>query len=404
MNPDIARISLGDVNVGTMFRADGDKTWFTFSDEYRAMKDRPVLSQSFLTADLDLVKAVKARSMKVDPFFSNLLPEGALRDFLSANNGVNKEREFFLLKALGADLSGAVIVSDADGEIVDELDEPELFAHGEVEGEERLRFSLAGVQLKFSAHREVGKGFVIPAKGLGGEWIVKLPDFRYKGVPENEFSMMSLAKEVGLDVPQFDLVDIDKVEGIPPEYAGVTSKVFAIKRFDRDDGKRIHIEDFAQVFGLYPANKYEQANYASIGRVLKARVGSAGLEEFIRRLAFSITIGNGDMHVKNWSLIYPDGVNAQLAPAYDFVSTVVYMPDSSFALSLGGTKNYGDVGVEVWEKFADEINMPRDWVVNLARNTVDRTQQAILAKRSSLPADEKVWETIEDHPKLVILG
>ena len=49
--------------------------------------------------------------------------------------------------------------------------------------------------------------------------------------------------------------------------------------------------------------------------------------EFIRRLIFNAVIGNNDMYLKNWSLIYPDGHTPQLAPAYDFVSTVRYVAD-----------------------------------------------------------------------------
>ena len=40
---------------------------------------------------------------------------------------------------------------------------------------------------------------------------------------------------------------------------------------------------------------------------LEAETGEAGTVEFVRRLVFNALIGNGDAHLKNWSLIYPDG-------------------------------------------------------------------------------------------------
>ena len=46
--------------------------------------------------------------------------------------------------------------------------------------------------------------------------------------------------------------------------------------------------------------------------------------EFVRRLVVNILIGNGDAHLKNWSIIYRDKINPQLAPAYDLVSTIHY--------------------------------------------------------------------------------
>ncbi len=82
-------------------------------------------------------------------------------------------------------------------------------------------------------------------------------------------------------------------------------KVLLVKRFDRiASGKRVHIEDFAQVFGVYPSRKYEGAAYHDIAAALGVAVSSAAALEFVRRLALAVLTGNGDMHLKNWSLIY----------------------------------------------------------------------------------------------------
>ncbi len=63
-------------------------------------------------------------------------------------------------------------------------------------------------------------------------------------------------------------------------------------------------------------------------------VGETGLQEFVRRLTFTVLIGNGDMHLKNWSFTYTDGVTPELSPVYDFVSTVPYLPGDRLALNL----------------------------------------------------------------------
>ena len=60
----------------------------------------------------------------------------------------------------------------------------------------------------------------------------------------------------------------------------------------------------------------------------------ADIAEFIRRLTFNTLIGNADMHLKNWSMIYPDRRRAALAPAYDLVSTIPYIPDPKAALNV----------------------------------------------------------------------
>lgn len=74
-------------------------------------------------------------------------------------------------------------------------------------------FSLAGVALKFSMLAQ-GDRLTIPAFGEGGDWIVKLPDSRYPEVPRNELAMMTLAKAVGIDVPEVRLVHRDLVESL----------------------------------------------------------------------------------------------------------------------------------------------------------------------------------------------
>src|SRR5690606_33999253 len=115
-----------------------------------------------------LVTRVRAISRRLPPFFSNLLPEGHLRDYLAGKAGVKRDREFFLMAVLGADLSGAVVVQPVDAAGQDdsplqaEAPPPDAPADG------ILRFSLAGVQLKFSAVMETSGGLTIPAQGIGG--------------------------------------------------------------------------------------------------------------------------------------------------------------------------------------------------------------------------------------------
>jgi serine/threonine-protein kinase HipA len=74
-------------------------------------------------------------------------------------------------------------------------------------------------------------------------------------------------------------------------------------------------------------------------RVLWIETGEAGIVEFVRGLVFNALIGNADMHLKNWSLIYLNARDAQLSPAYDYVSTIAYLPDDALALKLVNTKN-----------------------------------------------------------------
>jgi serine/threonine protein kinase HipA of HipAB toxin-antitoxin module len=111
-----------------------------------------------------------------------------------------------------------------------------------------------------------------------------LPSREFEGVPENEFSMLTLARLVGIDVPPIRLIDVDAIGDLPDGVDALKGQAFAIERFDRlPDGTAVHIEDFAQVFGIYPADKYSKATAMNIATVVGAEGGEADIIEFIRR-------------------------------------------------------------------------------------------------------------------------
>lgn len=181
---------------------------------------------------------------RVPAFFASLLPEGYLRSYLAEQTRVNPQREFFLLAALGADLPGAVTVKPLDDGGANDQDERRS---------RRLRFSLAAVQLKFSAIMETRGGLTVPAEGIGGSWIVKLPSQTFDAVPENEFVMLELARVIGIAVPRNQLVPVSEIQRLPFLGGAIQGNALAVERFDRTPGGgRVHMEDFAQVFGQFP--------------------------------------------------------------------------------------------------------------------------------------------------------
>lgn len=65
--------------------------------------------------------------------------------------------------------------------------------------------------------------------------------------------MLGLARRVGIEVPANRLIETDRIKGLPEDARTVGKVALAVERFDhRGDGTQVHIEDFAQVFGLYP--------------------------------------------------------------------------------------------------------------------------------------------------------
>jgi len=371
-------VELHGRRIGIISRLAGDRHLFSFDQEYVDDPDRPALSLSFKGESGGLVTAVRPVGRRVPPFFSNLLPEGHLRAYLAQQAGVGPEREFFLLAALGADLSGAVTVTTltAEGHAGGVQTDDERHRHNHRE-DGVLRFSLAGVQLKFSAVMEASGGLTIPAHGVGGSWIVKLPSTQFPAVPENEYVMLGLARATGITVPETRLVPVREIRGLPEAAARMAGKALAIRRFDRASaGRRVHMEDFAQVFGLFPDDKYGHRSYANIAAVLWAETGESGAYEFVRRLIFSVLIGNGDMHLKNWSLLYPDGRTPVLSPAYDFVATFPYIPGDQLALNFGGSRSLDEITVDQVRRFTDKARLPASPVWEIVRETLERTAAA----------------------------
>ena len=395
-------------SIGTLTRTAGDASLFAFNSRYIEDEARPTLGLSFKTQEGVLRTQLQPYHTRLMPFFSNLLPEGHLRQYLAERGEVHPDREFFLLWLLGEDLPGALRVRPAEGNLL-----PPAYAReagAETDGErpdpnvsQALRFSLAGVQLKFSAIANASGGLTIPAKGVGGSWIVKLPSERFAGVARNEYSMMTLATKLGMNVPRVKLVDLREIENLPTGLGQLREyEAIAVERFDRHpDGTHVHMEDFAQVFDLYPANKYKKASSMNIARVLGIETPPEDMQEFIRRLVFNALIGNSDMHVKNWSLIYPDRRGARLSPAYDFVATTAYIPDETSGLKFSRSKHYKDLTLDELAHLADRAKLPEQLVLNAAKEVVQRFHEVWSQEHSNLLLSQDVIQAVEHQLSLV---
>ena len=404
-NVSVLNILLYGEPIGTLTRVEGDRTLFAFNEDYIDNPNRPTLSLGFKDRLGQLITAFRPVQTKVMPFFSNLLPEGHMRTYLAGLAGVNPDREFFLLWVLGKDLPGAITVEPADGEAWPPDADENVQAPDEDPQQNALRFSLAGVQLKFSAVNEASGGLTIPAKGIGGSWIVKLPSREFEHIPENEYSMMTLARLVGIDVPPVKLVDVDAIKNLPKGTENLKGQALAIERFDRlSDGTKVHIEDFAQIFGVYPGDKYKKASYMNIARVIGAESSNDDIAEFIRRLTFNTLIGNADMHMKNWSMSYPDRHNAVLSPAYDFVATIAYLEDDNAALTFSRTKRFDGFSEDELAHLAARAKVPATLVLDTARETVHRFHEHWDTAKKNLPLNKDVVSSVEEHVKTIPIG
>jgi len=391
--------------IGTITRIGGDRSIFAFEEAYINNDKRPTLGLAFRNRTGGLITDHRAYRQHLMPFFSNLLPEGALRTYLAKQAGFTETKEFELLERLGIDLPGAVTVTPLDqvAAAIMAADAPETLT---ANLPDKLRFSLAGVQLKFSAFENKDKtgGLTIPVDGAGGSWIVKLPSLKHDGVPENEYAMMNLARQIGINVPDSALMKIEDIDGLPADIGKLGTHAFAIKRFDRSEAGPVHIEDFAQVFGVYPTEKYDKASYRNILQVLGDATDQDSVTEFVRRLIFTILIANGDMHLKNWSLIYPDRIKPVLSPAYDLLSTLAYIPGDDSALKFARIKRFADFSFDELAYMAAKAKVAERPLTRVARETIDRFMTLWLAEKYHMNLAKDVVLAVDEHlGRLVLL-
>lgn len=135
--------------------------------------------------------------------------------------------------------------------------------------------------------------------------------------------------------------------------------------------------------------------------VLWAEIGETGVLEFVRRLIFSVLIGNADMHLKNWSLLYPDTRTPVLSPAYDFVATLPYIPGDKLALNFGNSRSLSEISPDQIRRFADTARLPLSPLLPLVLETVERTVSAwkTLEEKELLPKD--MLQVIDKQIELV---
>jgi len=401
----VLRLSLHGRLIGYLAGFHDGRNVLSFADEYRLDATRPTFSlithPGFPHSE-KLMEEPWSRKHKLHPTLSNLLPEGSLRELIAQGLKVHVDNEFHLFSYLGGDLPGALVAEPMEPE---EVPASVLSAHGKVKAvrfakvTRENKFSLAGVQMKFSMKQKDGR-YNLSKGDVLGDWIIKTPSTKHKDVPANEFTALTLASMVGVDVPEIKLVELNKIDDLPQINLPDEKLAFAIKRFDRNDDQRIHMEDFAQVLVKYPHEKYNSASYEQIGKILYNFSGDdlADTQQFARRLLVNILLANGDAHLKNWSLLYSDQVTPRLSPAYDIVTTSVYIENErQYALNLGKTKEWHDVTYASFEMWAKRAGVPWRAIKPHLDDTMEKARSLWPRNLNDLPMNAEHKDRLRAH-------
>lgn len=207
------------------------------------------------------------------------------------------------------------------------------------------KLSISGMQPKLSLrlNRRSKELEIVAEKG---EYILKPQNPAFPHIPENEYTCMKIARRIGIEVPPHGLIRLKD-----------DSLAYIVKRFDRRKEQKIHQEDFFQI--LNKKDKYE-GSLEEIGKKLKIVSDVPGLDvqRLYERVVFFFIIGNGDAHLKNYSVLYHENGQIRLSPAYDIVSSKLVIPDEEdAALSINGRKN--KITKKDFIQFAEFLDIPK---------------------------------------------
>lgn len=207
----------------------------------------------------------------------------------------------------------------------------ELYKLGKIVVEKRV--TVPGVQSKLSMEldKKIKGEPKLAIVGLWGNYILKPPAKQFNSLPENEDLTLKLA-----EIFEIKTVDHSLIKLKSDELAYVT------KRIDRVKNKKLHMEDFCQLTERLTEDKYK-GSIELINRTIDKYSSNPGLDKLtVFELAiFSFLTGNADMHLKNFSVIYKNGM-ISLSPAYDLISTRLVIPEKDdpeeTALTINGKK------------------------------------------------------------------
>jgi serine/threonine-protein kinase HipA len=285
------------------------------------------------------------------PIFDMNLPEGALRAYLmrSFAKATGTFDDFDLLTIVGRTQIGRIRYSDDKAELTEDvpfqsIDEilrakrsGELFAY--LLSKFAVHSGLSGVQPKVMIRAvdqsEATSGHRQSQSFRSATHIVKFWEpSEYPELAANEYFCLSAAKAMGLIVPDFQLSE--------------SGAAIVVKRFDlMPNGSYLGYEDFCVLNGLPSAEKYKGGYETRLFKRAREFIDPTeqrrALEDLFKLFVLNCAIRNGDAHLKNFGVVYEDVTGfVRLAPVYDLVSTLPYVPKDALALTLNGSTNWPD--------------------------------------------------------------
>ncbi len=224
----------------------------------------------------------------------------------------------------------------------------------------------------------------------GEPWVIKFFNNEPVDTPLIEHATMTLAKRAGIRVAQTQVIRLEAANAI------------AVRRFDREQGRRIHgISAGTAIRAATASGNEPEMGYPELARILR-RVGITlddtnrrDARELFRRMVFNILIDNTDDHEKNHSLLVVntfDHGRLKLAPAYDVLPTNsgqgyqeficgAHGRDSTLENAMSQSDAFGLQPPEAAAEVASVIDVVNTWQEHFAHAAVSERDIQTLAER-----------------------
>ncbi len=183
------------------------------------------------------------------------------------------------------------------------------------------------------------------------DWIIKFPSSSDpKNIGEKEYQYSLCAKDCGINMTETRLFP-----------SKICSGYFGIKRFDRKNGKKVHMVSASGL--LETSHRLPNLDYNTLMKLtLELTRNYQDIEQLFKLMCFNVFAHNRDDHSKNFSFLYDDTKKEwHLSPAYDL--TYSYSFNGEHATTINGEgKNptLDDIlavakNIGLKEKFAKDI-------------------------------------------------
>lgn len=245
------------------------------------------------------------------------------------------------------------------------------------------RVTVPGVQTKLSLEidRKTESADKLTIVGLWGRFILKPPSNRWPELPANEHCTMMLADAAGLETVPYGLIHLASGE-----------LAYITKRIDRDEnGYKFAMEDMCQLTGRLTEDKYK-GSHEQIAKIIKLWSSNPlyDLTRFYEMVLFSFITGNGDMHLKNFSLFKDPVVGWKLSAAYDLLNTRLVIPEEKdpdeLALTLAGKKS--NFNSDSFDEFGKTIGLNPKQIQNINKGLLSKRDSFLQTVEKSFLSDE----------------